>query len=222
MYLSPNLVNCHKGKVIGVLGSGPTLNKFKDEINDLCDIVIACNGSVNVLDPKKHYVDYFLWYDSVCSKREWFDKSDNFYRSNNKNVFSRFLNNNRTIRLEPEVNEYFKDDIESYYYSVRELSSKSDFKLKFGGRIVHNFCTVNGLATQFAYHMGASQINLFGCGFDNDSGQNYAYTPKSKEVGSTCEFQKVAMDRVISKIKQKRIEVISYGKTRLSVPQINI
>lgn len=222
MYLLQELIGKHQKLTIGVLGSGPTLNNFKDDINELCDIVIACNGSVNVLDPKKHYIDYFMYYDGASFSRDWFKKSNDFFQSPKQNSKIPFLfKKNRTIRLESEVEEYkYDEDIKRYYYDAIEIPSNIDFKIKFGGKLVYNFCTVSGIAMQVAYHMGASRINLFGCSFDNDSGQNYAYIPQRLDIGQTSNYQRKAMDKIITKIRAKRIEVVSYGRTRLSVPQI--
>ncbi|MCA9459456.1 MAG: hypothetical protein KC550_02810 [Nanoarchaeota archaeon] len=159
MYVS-DLKNKYYEKRIGVLGSGPTLNKYKDQINDLCDIVIACNGSVNALDFKKHFIDYFVYIDGISYRRDWFKKSLLFKNSNS--LFKKMFFNSNSIRLfADEMNFEIEEFMESKSLFIDVLNnSKLDIEKISRGIFYNNVCTVSGVASQIAYFMGAKTINL--------------------------------------------------------------
>ncbi|MCA9497077.1 MAG: hypothetical protein KC589_09100 [Nanoarchaeota archaeon] len=221
------LLGIHTGKTIAVLGSAPSLNDYKDRINSESDIVIACNGSILALDPEEHFVDYFAWYDGRVSSRSWFNLSENFLVSGSdrlgnfydgtKKICSRLTN------IEPISN--FENNLlgDKYLYQIINISNiSSDFSLNLIKEdfLFHNFCTITGIASQMAYKMGASRINLFGCAFDNLCGRNYAYEPDRNELGNTSKEQRDNMDLVLRAIKKKDIEIVSYGPSSLRVPDI--
>lgn len=208
----------HFGSTIGVLGSGPTLNQFRDKINSLCDIVIACNGSVLALNPSSHTIDYYLYYDWRVTTKDWFGKHQSFYTSQNIPSLLRPLIGKRPKLLMPlqEICENVPISEDVYYYNHRVVDS-NHFSLD-NNHIIYNYCTVVGVGVQFAYKMGASKICLFGCSFDNDSGRNYAVASNTDNDGLTSLYQRKRMDAIIKKIKHEGIKVISFGKTRLEEP----
>src|SRR3989338_10292781 len=60
--------------------------------------------------------------------------------------------------------------------------------------------SVSGCALQIASIMSASEIHLYGCSFDNDSGRNYAYAAPTDQHGEIKTHHHVNMDRIIEQI----------------------
>ncbi|MFH1275784.1 MAG: hypothetical protein ABIH82_01605, partial [Candidatus Woesearchaeota archaeon] len=98
-----------------------------------------------------------------------------------------------------------------------KLIKKEQDELYAGG-------TSAGLAVQIAHIMGAKEIHLYGCSFDNDArvpygGERYFYHPKEGEKGHTDKGQRIFLDAIIEVIKSQGTEVFAHGQTRLQSPR---
>jgi len=240
------LKGMYEGARIGILGSGPTLNDFKDELYSLCDILIACNGSIMALDPQKNPLDYFLYVDSESPARTWFRESRHFHRPNGGQV-NRILPNSllpyddivlnseiERCKLQLELLEFMKEN-PSDDKAYRNFKPSSDIILTNGFNFnyevanisemdiessIYGGGTVTGTGSQIAWRMGASQINLFGCGFNNSPGAGvYAYDNRG-EPGATTDDHKLCMDEILLQIQSKGVKVISFGETSLTSPEV--
>lgn len=241
------LINKYEGARVAVLGSGPTLLEYQNDINRESDITIACNGSLMALAPTKHTIDYFIYGDRASPKRQWFLESQKFKgktKTQTKRVLPTFLlpynslavpnEKNRIILLEelvefektmksPDDYIYFRPEVRNiitnnavifdYDELVSERIRRQEGPLCRGG-------TITGVATQLAYKMGASKINLFGCGFNNPNNRgNYAYNPKG-EFGQTTQTQIENMNKIIYNMQKQGLKIVSFGKTNLDVQMV--
>jgi len=232
------------GARIGILGSGPTLSDYKDNINELCDIIIACNGSVMALNPKDHSIDYFLYGDKEAYKRMWFNKSI-FFKNQSKGDVVRILpyfmlpfdnnvltskNERRQIQEELDAHIHSNQSLNPNCYRSfipsNQIILNTGINFSYSGELPEDLSeficgsgTITGVGAQLAYNFGASVINLFGCGFNNPVGGNYAYDNKG-EPGGTLDRHSINMDHILSLIKKQGVEVISFGETSLKSPKV--
>lgn len=240
------LIGKHEGARIGVLGSAPSLEEYKSAINSECDIVIGCNGALMSLDPDKHVVDYFIYYDARSFTRQWFCREEPFHNRfgskvtrvlptymlpfdpnvlESKNDREQLLDDLKKFKeLNPAEEDivYFNPDI-----SKMKLEGVAfrvcDLNLSFVNRHDGPMCrrsTITGIGSQLAYKMGAKRINLFGCEFDNPLGnERYSYD-NQMERGQIRPNQIQNMDLILGQISNSGVEIISFGKTKLSAPKI--
>ena len=235
------------GARFGILGSGPTLNDFENDIGELCDVVIACNGSVMALNPDSTNLDFFLYGDVASPTRSWFRESAKFQNKRGE-VVVRILPNQllpyddlvldsieqRTL-LEYELRsflDYHQDDTKAYrkFIPAGHIVLKNGISFNYDGSTINeididNFIfgrgTITGTGAQIATRMGASHINLFGCGFNNTASSGvYAYDNKG-EPGGTNDDHTLCMDEILRQIQAKGIGVTSYGETKLTVESVS-
>lgn len=236
-----DLIDKYSGARIGVLGSGPTLNDYKSEINKFCDVVIACNGSLMALNPNEHKVDYFIYGDRASPKRQWFKQSNLFFNKRGEKCirvlptfllpFDDLVLGDRHLRkkLEEELEKFDQEnDVDDYIYfnpNLANLDLKNGVIFSYNElmsqKIVRRegpLCrggTISGVAAQLAFKMGASSLNLFGCGFSNPNNiGNYAYD-SGDEFGQTTNLQRDNMDFILRAMKRKGIDIFSFGETEL-------
>ena len=239
-----DLIGKFNGATIGVLGSGPTLLDYKDDLNRFNDLVISTNGSLMSLNPKSHLIDFFIYGDQAAPKRQWFDRSTHGFIGRDgmptKRTLPTFLlpfdpfvlkdeENRNKLKCEfdkfkevsgPENYIQFRPNLEGldlngviFYYKdlIPGDVLSGDNLLSSGG-------TITGVASQFAGYLGATRINLFGCGFSNFDGKTYAYDSKN-EPGITTINQARNMDLILESLKSKGIKIFAYGNTNLKVPE---
>lgn len=241
-----DLINKYEGASIGVVGSGPSLNEYKNYINSFCDISIACNGALMALDSKNDFIDYFIYGDRKSPNRMWFKESEKFYKNLSEKttrVLPSFLlpfddivlkNKNHRKSLQKELKEFEenlknKDDY-IYFKPKFEVFKIDGIIFEYDELMTSNIInregplcrggTITGVASQLANKMGANKIYLFGCSFNNPKGShNYAYNNKG-EFGETTDKQRKNMDFILEHIKNSGTEIYSFGDTTLDVPKI--
>ncbi|MDA3855456.1 MAG: hypothetical protein PF569_04305 [Candidatus Woesearchaeota archaeon] len=241
-----DLIGKHEGASVGVIGSAPSITSYVDRINSECDVVIACNGAVKCLDPKKNFVDYFVYYDSRSSLRDWFYKSDLFVNKNGEKVkrviptymlpfdlrvlkdegsrkdLASKLNLFKDSHFKESEIIYFNPDIDNL--DINGISFRvCDLNIGAINRHDGPLCgksTITGVGTQLAYKFGASRINLFGCEFFNPLGkERYGYDNRN-ERGQITTAQIRNMDLILEEISVSGVEIFSFGSTKLEVPKI--
>lgn len=232
-----DLINSSPNSIISVLGSGPSLSDNLSKVLNSSDKVIACNGSINIVDSNKISLDYFLCADLFSSTRDWYKKIDEF----NINPNFKKLLPNHLIPFDKSISNVHQDlllldlrekvslqcaselveglnifidnflDFQSSNYDLeRELELRTEYKLyrnlfanyelpkdldlnvysfKLKQRIgIPKFNSFDGnfypgssitdIGIQIATLLGASEINLSGCDFQNDLGNDYCYDKK--------------------------------------------
>ena len=217
----------HKGERIAVLGSGPSLEMFSGEPK----IAIAVNGASEIEQAYR----YFICGDPESPRREW------FYASRNSSAvrivssfiapFDEALYPDEGVRTQLRQEGGFESGCrENYHYipSVRPAAphafflydpiSVFDYRVLPISRDQDRFLyggTIAGVAVQLAFVMGASEIHLFGCSLDNESGRNYCRLLSSTQTGRTIPSQVVGLSKIISAIESEGVPVIVHGRSRL-------
>lgn len=246
------IVGKYKGAKISILGSGPTLNDHNSKINDVSDIVIACNGSLMALNSKDIFIDYFTCIDRKSPTRQWFYKSKHFFRKNLSSVVriippyllpfdklslpSKFLRSqleeellnfeggkiseDYDLGIDFRIDKYHLFLQNSIVSNLRKLDFFSNAEVLDISKDILVYASVTGVGAQMAYRMGASEINLFGCTFNNpENSGTYAYNNKG-ESGVITDRQRRNMNIILSSIKSTGVQINSYGLTTLNVPDI--
>ncbi len=235
--------NKHKDKTIAVLGSSPTLRLYRGKE----DIAIACNGACQTPEKYDYflYIDHRApsrdWfsksseeitriaasYITPCDKYlypsidERIQIAEELYefikiKTQGKNRINIDMGDFeptiepkkphiyiKTIHVVGEILKGLKD--------LKEEDYTTDMPVYRGG-------TVTGSAVCLAMIMGAKEIHLYGCSFDNNSGTNYAFGCKKGEEGDTSDKQREIMDVIINIILKKGVNVYVHGHTTLKNP----
>lgn len=76
--------------------------------------------------------------------------------------------------------------------------------------------TISGLALQLAFIMGASEIHLYGCEFNNPDGSYYTYPTPATGVPGIRESHITNMDTIIERVMQANIPVYVHGQSKLT------
>jgi len=226
----------HSGSRIAVLGSAPTLELYHERE----DLAIAVNGASQI---DRGY-DYFLTGHQTSHLKSWFRTREGISRIINsmsavydpqlypdeearERLIKEYEESMPSLPSKPDLrfNRYFRELPQPakphgfFYYGDapwRELPgliSREQTQLYAGG-------TSACLAVQVAHIMGAGEIHVYGCAFDNDSpvpfkGERYFYAPKEGERGHTDENQRKFMDSVIAVVEQQGTPVFVHGPSRL-------
>lgn len=226
----------HAGKDIAVVASGPSSVSFSGRE----DVSIAVNGAAELFPA----TDYFVCMDGRSPRRAWFNTPsgarilssyvipfsaaaypDARARHHVQEELAAWLN--KPFMGEEELLDVL---IETYdprlwsftpslepacphvYFNVGE-----DFSLVSRDQelIIHG-ASVSGAALQIAFLMGARNIHLYGCSFDNDGGARYCYHPKESEHGKTEPYHVPNMDRLIGIVGRLGVDVYVHGPSRLT------
>lgn len=153
MFRNIIIQNLHRDSNIGVIGSGPSLKNYSSNLNSLTDILIACNGSIQTLNPKSETIDYYLNIDFFSPNRNWFKRgiqefqeksgykllrlmpsylfpfADNLHDSNRKDLIEDLLLD--VSRRAPNI-DIIKDFISDYvdFIDSSEYNINNELKLR--------------------------------------------------------------------------------------------
>ncbi|MCB9362572.1 hypothetical protein H6504_03985 [Candidatus Woesearchaeota archaeon] len=224
-----------RGKSVAILGSAPSVELYRS----LEDLTIAVNGA-SQLDAK---IDYFLSGHQSAHTRTWFPHDMTLILNSMSAVYSKHLYDDavretlvdayeaslQTSGLEDAAgfvyNHLFRGlppprEPHTFFYFEEPTTSLEDAvhpaqQDLFGGG------TSACLSLQTAQIMGAREIHLYGCSFDNHDGDqylggNYFYEAKPGERGITNADQRHFMDRVIDIIQMRGLPVYIHGPSKLS------
>ena len=75
--------------------------------------------------------------------------------------------------------------------------------------------TIAAIALQLCLVMGCKEINIYGCGFNNDNGVNYHYDCSEEHKGATNDEQRKIMQATINKIREFNVDINICGESRL-------
>jgi hypothetical protein len=227
------LVDLHKGARIAVLGSGPSLRLFTGQQ----PVAIAVNGAAF----HRAAYQYFVCGDIQSPLQDWFYASRD--RKEVKRVIASFLTSVDRELYDDEARRRVQEAVAPAVFAAAEnrsqkplydfipperprnghlwfryavdplpadreafLASMRDRRLLHGG-------TIAGVAVQLAYLMGASEVHLWGCSMDNDSGGNYA-DPRSN--GRTTDAQRRNLASLLRLLKDLGISIEIHGPSRLT------
>lgn len=228
----------HQGEKIAVLGSAPSLELYAERE----DCVIAVNGASQI----NGKYEYFLTGHQTSHLKSWFRTREGVTRIINSmaavydpQLYPNEETRNRLIKeyeqsirhpATPDPLYHFNRTFRNlplpfephafFYYgetgcnkTLSDCISREQKELFAGG-------TSAGLAVQVAHIMGASEIHLYGCAFDNNAavpyrGDNYFYVPKEGEKGHTDENQRRYIEQIIQIVEQQGVLVFVHGPSRL-------
>jgi hypothetical protein len=213
---------------VAILGSGPSINLYKG----LEDVSIAVNGA-SFLDKEYHF---FMSGDVKAHDRGWWLASDN---KNNHVIrvvssyvapFDPVLYPDYNVRnlLEEELRMFInlhKNEKYPYAHYFPSLSPEDPhIFFKFGGKgrefverispeqeVIYWGGTIAAIALQFSLIIGSNDIHIYGCGFDNFSGDNYYYSGNQK--GSINLEQRNIMQLTVDKVRDLGIKVNIHGES---------
>ncbi|MDX2169170.1 MAG: hypothetical protein SF182_19025 [Deltaproteobacteria bacterium] len=218
----------HAGEPIAVLGSGPSLRRFRGQQ----PIAIAVNGAALYDVPYQ----YFACGDAGAPWCEWFYGSRrfgarrlvaSFVAPRDAVLFPRASTRYRlrAQRLPRGLAARLHDSMAPLYdyaprarpaaghgwfqYATPEFPSDAAvFRDTLrGGRVLHG-ASIAGVAVQIALTMGAAAIHLYGCAMDNDAGGNY-FAPGSR--GRTTPRQRAHFAALLGWVEHGGVEVVRHG-----------
>ncbi len=223
------LYNKHARSAIAVIGSSRSASLYKSRE----DIAIAVNGA-SLLEAK---IDYSLSGHPSAHLKSWFKQmkgakilnstsaaySKDLYpeekqRSEIQKTYESSLKTRSLVLWEEYFvyNPHFEGlpkpshpHMFFSYYGLNESAriSREQKKLHLEG-------TSSCQALQAAFIMGASEIHLYGCAFENN-GKDYFYNTSNGEKGHINEKQMRFMDFAIEEIMKQGTNVFVHGNTNL-------
>lgn len=219
------------GKSIAILGSGPSLKLHSNQE----DISMIVNGAASCVKQG----DVFIAGDVNSPKRDWWLNSSNI--ENSTRIVSSYIAPFDHIiypdeltrdQLQNDLKNFLKYNNESpisYVNFVPTIIPKSPHSFfKFGGmgkefvekispdqELIYWGGTISAIALQLALIMGSKDIHLYGCGFNNSSGNNYAYTCPVGQEGKTNTKQAEIMQMTIDKIRKYGVKIQIHGESVL-------
>lgn len=227
------LRNAYKKSSIAIIGSGPSAKDFSE--NE--DLAIVVNGAAVI---SKKY-DIFIAGDKQAPSRDWWLSTEN--QENHANIlrlvssyiapFDPILYPDDEIRtkLQEKYSVHILNSKEKYGYTsfVPDVKPKQHKFFKFGGLGLEHISkinpnqelmywggTISAIALQLGLILGAKEINLYGCGFNNDSGTNYVYSCTPEQKGKTSTVQRVIMQETINHIYVNfNVDINVVGNSRL-------
>jgi len=215
----------HKGSSIAILGSGPTVELYKAKE----DLAIAVNGAAKIERP----FDIFMAGDNSSPHMDWFLAADTIRMvSSYVSPYDPFLYPDEAdrVELQADLGDHIEHNYAEKFPFVRFVPDISPQEphvyFLFGGmgigyikdikpdqEFMYWGGTISAIALQMAMVMGADDINLYGCGFDNDSGKNYHYPTEDK--GATSLEQRMIMQATIDRIREMGKNINIHGPSRL-------
>lgn len=216
-----------RDKSVAIIGGGPTADLYSGKE----DHAIACNGGCMI---DRDY-DYFLAADIKAPQREWWNESHGAVTRIIASYLAPFdqqlyPNPADRLRLLSELDKIVEMhwDTENPHLLFQPRISPSCPHIIFanggfddGSRTLPSSSrlytggTVAAMALQAGVIGMAEQINIYGCGFNNDSGENYYYRAAKDESGMTSLQQRLVMQNNIDKARRMNIDVRVLGESRL-------
>ena len=218
----------HKGERIAVLGSGPTLELYDGDPS----LAIAVNGAAEIDRPYR----YFVCGDPESPERPWFYASR---KQDSVRIVSSYVapfdsvlypDEDTRRKLQEEGGFLTAGCFEDFDYDpscdaapphaiyqydhIGVLRNDplpifpDQERLLYGG-------TIAGVAVQMAFILGASEIHLFGCSLDNDSGSHYHPKLTAGKLGYNLPSHVESLSRIVSKVEEQGVPVIVHGYSRL-------
>ena len=221
------LKDLYKGSKVAILGSGPSVDLYKEDE----EIAVAINGASFL---ERRY-NFFVSGDVRAPSREWWlasgkrSDSDLITRivSSYITPFDPFLfpDNIQRDKLKKDYNKFVKSN--DYVYFVPDSNPISPhLYFKFGGfgiNFIDNISndqnvlywggTISAIALQLSLVMGGEDIHIYGCGFNNNSGIDYHYICPSEERGWIEKEQLQIMQLTINKIRSFGVKITIHGKS---------
>lgn len=187
-----NYSNHHLGQSIAILGSGPSLEKYQGH-----SIAIAVNGAAFSEFP----YSYFMCGDLASPDQSWFYQSNKY--SAKRLIASFIAPYDETLYPDSTIRTQLQNQLSPLFEEAKQKKSmmfvypytpshipqsphswfcyESDCEINPNlnldrilrtGRVIAG-ATIAGVALQTAWLMGASEIWIYGCSMDNESGDNY-------------------------------------------------
>lgn len=218
----------YKGANIAVLGSGPTVNMYKEKE----DLAIAVNGAA-LIDRK---YDIFMAGDFTSPTMEWWEtEASQRIMSSYISVFDPFMypDKGTRTRLQDELDSHIAENKDEKYpyvgYYPQTRPKKPHLFFRFGGFgkeyvdfvspnqvVMYWGGTISAIALQASLVMGCESINIYGCGFNNQSGTNYHYDCPEGQGGSISDEQIRIMQATLDKVRSYGVHVKVHGESNIS------
>ncbi|MGE0793616.1 MAG: hypothetical protein AB7V77_05560 [Candidatus Woesearchaeota archaeon] len=218
-------------KSVAILGAGPSLKLHSNKE----DITIVVNGASSCVER----YDIFMAGDVNSPKRDWWIKS--LKNENQTRIVSSYIAPFDTMMYpNEEIRNYFQREITKFMLQnnsnpIHYVNFKPSIKPKkphafftFGGMgedIVEKISpeqdvmywggTISAIALQLALISGSKDIHVYGCGFNNGSGNNYSYSCPIGQEGKTTDKQAKIMQMTIDKIRKYGVKIKIHGESVL-------
>jgi len=226
--------DAYKNARVAILCPGPSVNEFGEKE----DLAIAVNGAAFV----SAKYDVFLTAYVKAPERDWWLASQN--HSNKKNIVRMvssytapfdpvlFPDEKTRLQLQRGLDETVREhEGDKYPYSsyVPDAEPKEPHLFFNFGGVGEEFIskisadqkemywggTVAAIALQVALISGAERVILYGCQFNNQSGNNYHYKCPREQQGRHIDSQFIIMQKTVDRVRDLGLDVVIHGESAL-------